>query len=298
MRINRIALCAVMAVLMATSGFGTHAAWAEASQTAIVFAENEVQCEGAGVTVEGTTATIAAAGTYRVAGECSQGQLVVNTNGSVTLLLDGIALTSADGPAIDIQDAGEVTLHLAAGTHSTLSDTDNYASAVDGQDAAVFSRADLVIGGEGTLTVNGQHNDGIASRDTLLITGGSIVVNAKNHGIKGKDYLLIQGGTVDVTAGGDGLKATNADQANLGYVQIDGGVIRITAQDDGISAVSSITINNGEIEIDTANNGMKSEGTLTVVAGSILITTGDDGLVSQTESISQQADVTIQERGK
>lgn len=296
MNIRKTSLCVAALLLMASVGGGTLPAAAESTGAIITFEENQVTSNSADVTIEGTTATITASGSYTLSGTCDQGKLVIDADGKVTLVLDTLTLASADGPVIDIRDAKEVTISLPADTHSTLTDAAQYTSAADGQDAAIFSKADLIINGEGALTVNGQYNDGIASRDTLLIEGGDITVHAKNHGIKGKDYLIITGGVIRVDAGGDGLKATNEDQATLGYVQIDGGTLQVTAQDDGISAVSQLTVHGGDISIDTANNGMKSEGGLTITAGKIYIRTADDDFVSEAQSISDAADVTVEKR--
>lgn len=262
----------------------------------IVFAEGQVTTDAEGVAVEGTVATITASGTYRLSGASGQGRVVVNSDGRVELILENLDLASEDGPVIDIQSAKEVTLTLAAGTQNTLVDGAQYSTATDEQDAAIFSRADLVIGGDGALTVQARYNDGIASRDTLRIEGGDITVEALNHGIKGKDNLVISGGVLNVTAGGDAIKATNADQAAMGFVQVDGGILHLTAQDDGISAISQILINGGEIAIDTANNGMKSEGDITINAGTITIVTEDDDFVTETKTISPEAVVVVEER--
>lgn len=286
----------VLAILLLAQGSAVAYASDEGTGQLITFEEGQAISEGEGVILEGTTVTITAAGTYTLTGACSQGQVVVDCSGEVILSLENLTLSSVNGPVLDIRNARQVTLLLPGGTQSALSDSADYSGAADGQDAAVFSRADLVISGEGALTVYGLYNDAIASRDTLQIEGGGITVQAKNHGIKGKDYLLIEGGIIDVTAGGDGIKATNTDQAELGYVQIDDGSITIDAQDDGISAVSHITINGGVISITTANNGMKSDGALNILSGKITILTGDDDFVAQTESISPEADITVKEQ--
>lgn len=286
-----VALSIIMAALV-----GALPAGAETGGVNITFEDDRVTSDGAGVTIDRTTATITSPGSFTVSGACGDGKLVVNASGKVTLILSDLTLTGSDGPAIDIRAADEVTLYLPGGAESTVTDAVQYAAAPDGQDAAIFSKADLIITGDGALTVNGRYNDGIASRDTLLIAGGNIYVNSKNHGIKGKDYLLVEGGMIRVVAGGDGLKATNSDQAALGYVQIDGGTLQIAAQDDGISAESQLTVNGGDIDIDTANNGMKSEGALTINAGRVYIVTDDDGFVSQAQSISSAADVVVKAR--
>ncbi len=108
---------------------------------------------------------------------------------------------------------------LAANTTNRLSDGKTYRWAeadADEPNAALFSKADLSIAGEGTLVVTGNFNDGIASKDGLVIAGGNIQVTAADDGIRGKDYLVVKGGTVKVTAGGDGLKSDEADDTSLG----------------------------------------------------------------------------------
>ena len=72
-----------------------------------------------------------------------------------------------------------------------------------------YSKDDLTISGNGTLTVNGNYNNGIVSKDDLKITGGNITVTAVNNGIKGKDSVRIKDGNIKVTAGGDGIKTDN-----------------------------------------------------------------------------------------
>ena len=41
--------------------------------------------------------------------------------------------------------------------------------AEDEPNAAIFSKADLTVAGNGALVVNGNYNDGIASGDGLLL---------------------------------------------------------------------------------------------------------------------------------
>ena len=52
--------------------------------------------------------------------------------------------------------------------------------------ACIFSHDDLTINGSGALTVTGNLNDGIHSKDDLIITGGNLSVTAVNDGLKGK----------------------------------------------------------------------------------------------------------------
>jgi len=82
--------------------------------------------------------------------------------------------------------------------------------------AAIFSKANLTITGNGALTVMGNYIDGIASKDGLVIASGAITVNAVDDGIGGKDYLVVKDGALAVTTGGDSLKADNEEDATLG----------------------------------------------------------------------------------
>jgi hypothetical protein len=88
------------------------------------------------------------------------------------------------------------------------------------------------------LTVVGNYNDGIASKDGLVITSGSenttgvgdgnykraiasisVNVTAVDDGIRGKDYLVVKDDVhITVNAGGDGLKSDNDVDATRGYI--------------------------------------------------------------------------------
>ena len=108
-------------------------------------------------------------GAYHVVGQAS-GQLVVDAKGSdVTLLMDNVALSSPDGPVLWIQAASHVTILTVEGTQSRLQDSPTYTLPENEEEpnAAIFSKADLSIGGKGELTVIGQYADGIVSKDSL-----------------------------------------------------------------------------------------------------------------------------------
>lgn len=46
----------------------------------------------------------------------------------------------------------------------------------------------------------GNYNDGIASKDGLIIASGTVIENAVDDGIRGKDYLLVKDGAITVNA--------------------------------------------------------------------------------------------------
>jgi len=47
------------------------------------------------------------------------------------------------------------------------------AASKDEPNAAIFSKGDLTIYGNGSLAVNANTNDGIASKDGLIVAGGT-----------------------------------------------------------------------------------------------------------------------------
>ncbi len=164
------------------------------------------------VSIDGTTATITSAGVYEVAGTLNDGQLVVDGGDEavVQLILNGTDITNADGAAIAVTSAETAVVILADGSSNTLTDGSDYvfADGADEPNATLFSSADLTLGGTGSLTVFGNYNDGIASKDGLAIDGGAITVVAIDDGVRGKDYVVINGGEIDVTAGGTGSSPT------------------------------------------------------------------------------------------
>ncbi|MCB1239732.1 MAG: carbohydrate-binding domain-containing protein, partial [Tetrasphaera sp.] len=130
-------------------------------------------------------------GTYILTGTLSNGQVIVNSSaeGKVRIVLSNASITNSSGAAIDVRAADEVVVVLAEGTSNSLTDGSGYdTSGEDAADAALFSMADLTIGGTGSLIVTGNTADGIASKDGLVILGGTITVKAADDGIRGKDY--------------------------------------------------------------------------------------------------------------
>ena len=212
----------------------------------------EVSGSDAGnVTVDGGTVTITGSGTYVVSGTLD-GQVVVNADkADVRLVLAGASITNTGGPAIDIQDAGSAVMVLAEGTTNTLADGSAYAdTSEDAATAALFSSDTLTITGTGSLNVTGSYNDGISSKNGLVITGEpTITVDAVDDGVRGKDYLLVASGKLTVTAGGDGLKSSEDNDEAKGFVALGDATVNVTSGDDGVSATTDVTVDGTTLSI-------------------------------------------------
>ena len=232
-----------------------------------------------GVTVEDGTLTITKAGTYKLSGEY-QGQIKVETADSdaVRLVLDNANITNSSGAALNVVNADEVILYSASGTTNTISDGADYtATGENDPDAVVYSKADLTIAGEGTLKVNGNHEDGIHTSDGLVIASGTLEVNAANTGIKGKDYVDILGGTINVTAQQDGIKSTNDTDEGQGWTRLSNGTVTVNAGDDGFKASRVVEISGGSLTVEQSDEGIEAQ-YINVSGGDVNVTSADDGM--------------------
>lgn len=267
--------------------------------------------------VSGNKVMIRSAGTYRITGSLNDGQIIVNTKdeGVVKLILHGVHISCSTSAPICVLDADEVVISLETGTENIVTDGAAYVFAspsADEPNAAVFSRSNMTIMDDGLLKVNGNYNDGIASKDGLTIVSGTIFVSSVDDGIRGKDYLIVKGGSLTLNVGGDGLKSDNALNATLGFVSVENGTINIVSGGDaiqaetnvlisagtfnltcgggstnivgagtsakGIKGVVGVVIDGGVFEINSADDAVHSDGTITVNGGSLAISTGDDGI--------------------
>ena len=232
-----------------------------------------------GVTVSDGVITITKAGNYKLIGTY-EGQIKVEAADSdmVRLVLKNATITNSTGAAINVVEADEVVIYTASGTTNTVSDGSSYADTASGSpDAAIYSKSDLTLAGEGTLMVEGKYEEGIHTSDGLVIASGTLEVNAANTGIKGKDYVDILDGTVTVTASQDGIKATNNTDGNRGWVRLSGGTVNISADDDGFKAERVLEISGGTLNITQANEGIEGQ-YINILDGTVNVTSSDDGI--------------------
>lgn len=232
-----------------------------------------------GVTVSDGVITITKAGNYKLTGTY-EGQIKVEAADSdmVRLVLKNATITNSTGAAINVVEADEVVIYTASGTTNTVSDGSSYADTASGSpDAAIYSKSDLTLAGEGTLKVEGKYEEGIHTSDGLVIASGTLEVNAANTGIKGKDYVDILDGTVTVTASQDGIKATNNTDDNRGWVRLSGGTVNISAGDDGFKAERVLEISGGTLNINQANEGIEGQ-YINILDGTVNVTSSDDGI--------------------
>jgi hypothetical protein len=125
-------------------------------------------------------------------------------------------------------------------------------------DGVIFSMSDLTINGDGTLDVTGNYKHGIASKDDLIITGGTINVTAVKDALNGQDCVKIKDGVLSLSAEtGNGIQSKNGDDTTKGYVYICGGVITVTSSVEGIEG-TAIVIEDGTITVTASDYGFNA----------------------------------------
>ena len=207
---------------------------------------------------------IVKAGTYRISGKLSQGQIRVDLgegsykdkNAVVKIILDNVDINCSIAPAI---------LFLNVYECDFLRDTNNATEKVDTADAG----ANIIIADNSENNLNGgyvakiykdktglkkkwKQEGTIESRMSINIDSeeddsGCLNINAAMEGISSDMHVTINGGNINITAFNDGINASND---LLSVVTINGGNIRIiggTMEDggDGIDSNGWIVVNGG-----------------------------------------------------
>ncbi len=241
-----------------------------------------------GVTCEsGTSAHVVLTSTntakelyYAIEGSSTNGSLTINGTYKLSVMLNGVNLTSNQGAAINIQCGKRINLIMKDGSTNTLAD---YAAGE--QKACLYTKGHFEIEGNGTLNVTGNANHAIASKEYLQIKKSVKAINIKkaaNDAIHVGQFFQMNGGevTIDENTMNDGIQVEYetddndqivADEENTGSVIIKAGTINITvnsAEDaKGVKAEGDVTISGGTINIEAKSNGsrgIQADGNMTI----------------------------------
>lgn len=253
----------------------------ESESVTISLADNSSSCESDAVSITENTITIKDEGTYILSGSLSDGMVIVEAEDTdkVQIVLNGASISNDQSAALYVRSADKVFVTTASGTENTLEHSGSSYTAIDENniDAAIFSKSDLTLNGEGTLTVTAQEGHGIVSKDDLVLTSGTYVITSASHGLSGKDSVRIANGTYTIVSGKDGIHAENKDDSSSGFVYLAGGTYTISAGDDGIHAASNVTISDGKIDIAQSYEGIEGL-SIDIAGGEITVLASDDGI--------------------
>ncbi|WP_165313441.1 carbohydrate-binding domain-containing protein [Vibrio ziniensis] len=239
--------------------------------------------------------------------------LTIYSEGDFKLSLNGVTISSTDGPAINIQSSQRAFIELVDGTQNFLSDTSTWSDRylTDGSDmdlkATFFSEGQLIFSGAGSLDVTAAKKHAICSDDYVRITDGTLYLTAeKKDGIRANDAFILDDGELTITTAlGKGIKVEGKedDTDPIGFIAINNGTLTIESYDKAITASwegdedgdttttdddpdPRVTVNGGTITIvttgtpsdDLSPEGIEAKSILTINGGSISVQTTDDAL--------------------
>ena len=230
-----------------------------------------------------TVVTIRSAGTYRLSGSLSQGQIAIDPGDGaeddpdavVTLILDGVDVTCTVAPALIFYNV--------------------YECGSSGEETAA-SEVDTSAAGANVIIADGSVNNFDGSHVARIYEPGT---TDKLHKYDGAFYSKMSMNVSDETAG-DGVLNITGDNEGLDtelHLTINGGVINIDAANDGINTnednVSVTTINGGTLNIDAGlgseGDGIDSNGWLVINGGSVFASAcaagGDSGIDASLEIV-------------
>lgn len=257
----------------------------------IRFSNDGITAAGdSGLSIDGTSLTITAAGTYLLSGSCEDGSVKVQkgTTG-VVLVLDGLTLSSQTTAPMICAKSTEVTIEAAAGTVNTLSDTEanndgsndsntknnnaegNDSETESGNDASSNSTAEnavikckdgsqVVLCGTGELILQANGRNGIksgASTETegdasLTIRELTLTIDAPvNDAVNAESILNVESGTLEISAGDDALHSDG--ELNIGADGTDGPSISITSCYEGLEG-TVVNIFSGDIDLQSTDD--------------------------------------------
>lgn len=258
------------------------------SQRPCVF--NPYAFRGVEISVVGSTVVVNNARTDELTYELSgvgTGAFKLYSAKKQVLRLKGLVLTSADGPAINIQSKKKTMVELVAATDNRLEDVPTYTFCGDeDMKGAFFSEGQLVFCGGGTLSVLGRFDHAVCSDDYVRVESGTLVVEgAVGDGVNANDCFEMTGGTLQVS----GTMGDCVD-GGAGYIDISGGTLRLTASADDAKALkcdSLMSVSGGTMEISLTGHqskGLKSATDISLSGGSLSVEASGSVVVENGET--------------
>ena len=204
--------------------------------------------------------------TYQLSGTTTNGQFALSGSYKCTVMLAGVNLTCSSDAAINITNSKRIQISAKKEISNTLTDGAN-----GSQKACLYSKGQLQLQGNGTLTVVGKTKHGIKSGDYITLKNLTLnITSAVGDGISCNEYFQMKSGTVTIKGvGDDGIQCdldgdtstgeTDAhDDEDSGNIYLEGGTLTVTttaAASKGVKAAGDMRISNGEINVTTTGNG-------------------------------------------
>jgi len=251
--------------------------------TQIAASGDSIVVTGDGAVAENGKVTIRKAGTYLLSGTLEEGQLLVDAEegAEIILVFDGFKISNSTDAPLLFESGSSITLVLKDGSENAV--TDLRRSAEENK-AAIYTKSDLTISGNGTFDVTGTAEDAIHSKTNVTVQGGTINLKAGDDAIHADETLTILDGKVTVLESEEGLEGL--------VVDIQGGDITVNANDDGLNASdgsgsdkapgqategAEIRISGGVLTVKAGGDGIDSDGDLIISGGTVVVDGPSDG---------------------
>ena len=251
--------------------------------TQIAASGDSIVVTGDGAVAENGKVTIRKAGTYLLSGTLEEGQLLVDAEegAEIILVFDGFKISNSTDAPLLFESGSSITLVLKDGSKNAVTDL---RSSAEENKAAIYTKSDLTISGNGTLDVTGTAEDAIHSKTNVTVQGGTINLKAGDDAIHADETLTILDGKVTVLESEEGLEGL--------VVDIQGGDITVNASDDGLNASdgsgsdkapgqategAEIRISGGVLTVKAGGDGIDSNGDLIISGGTVVVDGPSDG---------------------
>lgn len=229
--------------------------------------------------------------TYVMSGSSSDGSFSLDGSYKCTLQLAGLTLTNPSGAVIDIANKKRIQLSVKKETENVLTD-----GAGGAQKGCIYSKGQLQLQGNGTLTVTGKTAHAVKSGDYITVKNLTLNIrSAVKDGISCNKYFQMKSGNVTISSASDeGIQVeleeddastgetTDHEDENSANIYIEGGNLIVTASTEGIEAKGALTVTGGNVYAAGGDDGINSVGNMYLKGGYVFgrttgTRTGADG---------------------
>ena len=241
--------------------------------------------------------------TYTLSGTTADGSLALDGKYKCTVSLAGVSLTNPNGAAINITNKKRIQISAKKNTENVLAD-----GAGGSQKGCLYSKGQIQLQGNGTLTVTGNTKHAIKSGDYITVKNLTLnITSAAGDGISCNKYFQMKSGTVTIKGvADDGIQCdletdddntgetTDHEDENSGNVYLEGGTLNVTVTADaakGVKSEGDMKVSDGDITITTTGGGvwdsedvktkasscLSADGNMTISGGKLILTSTGAG---------------------